>query len=151
MSTGGTFATVDLKGLIHMDKRARGFVRTIRAIGRMHDALLLTLCTLPPAEQRFLMQILAWRMEGGTMLTATQGLVHMPLLVGMGFDEIKDAADSLVESGIIEFIATKTDDEGNPKAGGFRWPDLDRLLHEALQQDEQAPPAIVGTDGRALR
>lgn len=147
--SGNTFTTTDLSKLIKLDTRARGFVRSVRAVSKLHDALLLTLCTLPTADQRFLMQILAWRMEGGTMLTATEGLIHQPLLIGMGFSQMKEIADNLIDAGIIEFVATKTDDDGNPLAGGFRWPDLDRMLLHAME--EKDAPTILGANGRALR
>jgi hypothetical protein len=139
---------VDLKQHFSLDNRARGFFTSIKAIHAVLEVIGNVVTMLDKADQRFLCQILAWRLEGAPYLPATEGLVHMPLLTGMGFAQIQACAERLVVAGIIENIALKQDKQGNVLEMAFRWPQLDTLLEQG--KEIAAGPQMIGLDGRPL-
>lgn len=141
--------TVDLAAKLKLDDRARGFMGAVMALSRVAQPLTLVMMGMSKAEQRFLLQIAAWRMEGAPYLPATNGLAHMPLLTGMGFDQIETVAQGLVESGVVEIIPIKEDEDGEPTSMAFRWPAFERLLLQGMEMAKG--PQLVRADGRALR
>lgn len=135
---------IDLEKRLATDRRAGGFLNSIRAINAVSEVLGTTIAMMGQADQRFLCQIIAWRMMGGIFLPATEGLVHLPLLVGMGFPSIQAAAERLSENGVIELIPST---EGGGTMG-FRWPTLEKLL---AQGDAIARgPQLKDVHGREL-
>jgi hypothetical protein len=137
---------VDIRKLVDMDKRVAGFLNSIKALAAVIEPLGTTLSYMGQADQRLLAQIMAWRMEGGPYLPATEGLIHMPLLVGMGFASIAAAAERLVDGEVIVNVPLKTDPKnGNVLETGFRWPALEQLLAQGAHI--AAGPQLTAADG----
>lgn len=132
---------VDLQKHFALDARTHGFFNAIKAIAATLDILGNVVGMMAKSDQRFLCQIIAWRLEGASLLPATQGLTSMPLLVGMGFDEIQMAAERLVAAGVIETAII-------PGGMGFRWPQLEAILEQG--KEIAAGPKLTGLDGRPL-
>jgi hypothetical protein len=134
---------VELGKLFAIDNRARGFFTSLKTAAAVIDALGGVISLLDKSEQRFLCQILAWRIEGAPYLPATEGLVHMPLLVGMGFEEIQRVADTLNDKGIVRTIILKSDSRGNPLEMAFAWPQLEMLLQQATPTQAAIAQALA--------
>ena len=140
---------VDLGKMFALDNRARGFLTTLRALAAVSQPLGDVLATLSREEQRVLVQVIAWRLEGGALLPASAALIHQPLLIGMGLDQLQGIVESLVEGGVLEQVTVSRDKMGNPAQIGWRWPALERLL---LQGEEIARgPQLTTLGGAPLR
>lgn len=139
---------VSLQAKLALDDRARGFLGAISAMAHVVQPLQLILMALSKAEQRFLLQIAAWRMEGAPNLPATEGVAQFPLLNGMGHDQIDTVANSLAELGIIEIIET-TNRHGKKTGYAFRWPTFEELYRQGAEA--AAGPKIVVADASQIK
>lgn len=139
---------LDLAKRISMDNRSTGFINAVRSLAAIHQLFGDVLSTMSKAEQRILCQVAAWRLEGAPMLPATASLVHMPLLVGMGLDQIQQVIETLCDNEVLQKIIVATDKKGEVSEMAFRWAALDRLL---LQGEQIAKgPRLVGLSGAPL-
>lgn len=140
----------ELEVKLKLDKRVAGFLNAVKATAIAADSIATMLSLMPVAQQRFLCQLMAWRIEGGSILPATQGLLHMPQLVGMGWDEIQTTVELLLVAEIVSQVVTKTEKDGKtPKAMGFRYPAFERLLLQSQQRVEG--PQLTDLAGRPLK
>lgn len=140
---------VDLAQHFALDNRAHGFIGALKAINAILDPVAKVLGAMNKADQRILMQILAWRLEGGSCLPATQGLVHMPLLAGMSFEVIGERVELMLDAGVLEQVVLSKDAKGNPISMGFRWPALESMLEQGKLIADG--PQMVGLDGQPLK
>lgn len=134
---------------IAMDNRALGFINAVRSLAAVNQLFGDVLATMTKAEQRVLCQVAAWRIEGGAMLPATASLVHMPLLIGMGLDQLQDVIETLCENDVLEKVVVNHDKAGNVSEMAFRWPALDRLMLEGEKLAKG--PELLTLSGRPLR
>jgi len=140
---------VDLSKEFALDNRAKGFLGSLRALAAVSQPLGDLMCTMMKDEQRVLAQIIAWRLEGGVALPASAALVHMPLLVGMGLDQLQEIIETLCNNNVLQQITLERDKGGNAAKIGWRWPALERLL---LQGEEVAKgPQLLTPGGAPLR
>lgn len=140
---------VDLSKEFALDNRSKGFLSALRSLAAVSQPLGDVMATMMRDEQRVLAQVIAWRLEGGALLPASAALIHMPLLIGMGLDQLQQIVETLVDNGVLEQVTVSRDKNGNPAQIGWRWPALERLL---LQGEEIAKgPQLTTPGGAPLR
>lgn len=140
---------VDLSREFALDNRTKGFLNALRSLSAVSQPLGDLMCTMMKDEQRVLAQIIAWRLEGGMALPASAALIHMPLLVGMGLDQLQEIIETLCNNNVLQQVTTERDKGGNPARIAFRWPALERLL---IQGEEVAKgPQLLTPGGAPLR
>lgn len=143
-----TYSYADLDSMLQLDQRVKMFFKALRYADRIHDELAVVLSGLRADEQRVLAQIFCWRISGASHLPTNKGLSVLPLLIGMPIEGIQAAADRLYAADIIEADELQTDDDGEAKLHGLRWPALDHLLLEMSKKKET--PRLLGADGKPL-
>ena len=138
----------DLDAMLSLDNRVKMAFKALRYADLIHDELAVVMSGLRADEQRLLAQIVFWRISGASHLPTNKGLSVMPLLIGMPIEGIQSAADRLYAADIIEVDELQTDDDGEAKLHGLRWPALDHLLLEMSKKKDT--PRLVGADGKPL-
>jgi hypothetical protein len=140
---------VDLSKEFALDVRAKGFLSALRSLAAVSQPLGDVMATMMRDEQRVLAQVIAWRLEGGALLPATASLIHLPLLTGMGLNQLQEIIETLVNANVLEQVTVSRDKAGEPTQIGWRWPALERLL---LQGEEIAKgPQLTTPGGAPLR
>lgn len=140
---------VDLTKEFALDNRAKGFLTALRSLAAVSQPLGDLMATMMKDEQRVLCQIIAWRLEGGIVLPASAALIHMPLLVGMGLDQLQEIIETLCNNNVLQQVTIERDKFGNAERIGWRWPALERLL---LQGEEISKgPQLLTPGGAPLR
>lgn len=140
---------VDLSKEFALHKRTKGFLTSLRALAAVAQPLGDVMATMLRDEQLVLAQVIAWRLEGGAVLPASASLIHMPLLVGMGLDQLQEIIETLCNNGVLVQVTITRDAAGNPKQIGWQWPALERML---LQGEEIAKgPQLTTPGGAPLR
>ena len=140
---------VDLSKEFALDNRAKGFLTALRSMAAVSQPLGDVLAALSREEQRVLMQVVAWRLEGAPFLPASAALIHQPLLHGMGLDQLQQIIEDLCDNGVLVQHVLSRDKAGNPAQIGWSWPALDRLL---LQGEQIAKgPQLTTLGGAPLR
>lgn len=140
---------VDLSVQFAMNKTASAVLTRAAAVGSVADQLLPILSQLKHNEQRFLVAMICWRIEGGMALPASDLLSKLPSLQGLEFGSIQSVAGDLAEAGVIEVVPTAGDDPAHPTAVGFIWPALERFL--IVGTENVKGPRLTGLDGAPLR
>lgn len=140
---------VDLSVQFALNKTAASLLKRAKIIGLVADELTTVLATMTHMEQRFLSAIIAWRIEGGAALPATDLLSKLPALHGLEFGAIQSTAAGLAEADVIEVVPTDHDEKGETTAVAFVWPALERLLHQGEQRI--AGSKLTDAHGNPLR
>ena len=140
---------VDLSLQLSLNKTAARVIHRAASVGAVRDDLLAVIAGLEHNEQRFLAAIIAWRIEGGMALPATDLLSHLPSLHGLEFGSIQATAAQLVDAGVLELVEVEKDDKGNATRVAFIWPALERLLE--LGAERAGGPKIMDLAGNPLR
>lgn len=140
---------VDLSVQFALNKTAASLLKRAAIIGMVRDELTTIMSTLTHNEQRFLAAIIAWRIEGGMALPATDLLSHLPSLHGLEFGSIQATAAGLADAEVIEVVETDTDEHGETSRVAFVWPALERLLTQG--EERIAGSKLTDSQGNPLR
>lgn len=140
---------VDLSVQFAMSKPAAALLKRAATIGAVADELTAILCTLNHTEQRFLAAMIAWRIEGGQALPASDLLTKLPSLHGLEFGSICATAEGLAEAEVIRVVPVGKDEKGKANAMGFVWPALERLME--LGDQRATGPKLTDLQGNPLR
>lgn len=122
---------VDLSIAFSINKTAAAVLKRCALIGVMADDLQAILAPLKHNEQRLLTAIIAWRVEGGMALPASDLLMKLPALQGLEWGSIQRTAEALADADVIDVVPVDQDKQGNVTAVAFVWPALERLLEVA--------------------
>lgn len=131
--------------------RTRNFLHMLRVGNEIAEAFEHTLPALTQTEQKVLVTVTAFRLQGSLLPADITLLSHCPQLLGVSEGEIMGVVEGLVANGVLtvssmidgEFVDPAT----IPKARAadvqvcFQWPALDRLVIKALENANR--PRIV--------
>jgi len=150
---------IDLSAALAVHPRTRSFIHLLRVGEAIGDAFERVLPQLTQTEQRVLVTVIAWRLQGSLLPASITLLEHCPQLTGIDAEEIQRVVGGIVDCGILSVVARAdgeaVDAAALPKSRVedvevyFAWPALEILVTKAL--DAANRPKIVGADGAPIR
>ncbi|MBS0229486.1 MAG: hypothetical protein JSS23_12450 [Proteobacteria bacterium] len=143
---------LDLGQYMAVPPRTRNFLHILRVGHQIAEAFEHTLPALTQTEQKVLVTVAAFRLQGSLLPADITLLAHCPQLLGVSEGEIMGVVEGLVHNGVLE-VSSMVDGEfvdpaTVPKSRAadvqvcFSWPALERLVIKALE-DANRPRIVV--------